>query len=325
MQISKNYRDIKKYKSFEILKSHGLGMLKESIESFFNCEVKFLYEPVKQAKRLFEIDLHENPQRGCYPINNETFLIYARIIESNVLTSGLGILLIGNSITDYKRILNPFEGALTRKLSHLFTSWFDNGSLQLGDELITHAICNYCGRGYFDYRQFYHLINFFHKLRTTTFEGKSFSTGLIITKSFHAYKKKNEANRFGDVFPLVVRKDIKTTFNVDRRFWYLVDGKHSYFIANKDLKIHHFFSIDGNGYNDQDYIDSNTLSLTLKGGDTLFRIENEKLFSIIVSDGIEFIYLENKWRIRNYNFIKSLLKRHISNEEIVNRLLFFVL
>jgi hypothetical protein len=324
MQVSSGYRDLKMFQSFDLLRIHSLGTLKETIESFFNCQVKFLYEPVRQVRRLFNIDLHANPNRGCYPIDDDTFLIYARIIENHSLISGLGILLIGKSIVFHKRILNHFEGALTRKISHSFSCWFEDSSIVFGDELIIHTICNYCGRGYYDYRQFYHLINFFQKLRTTTFEGKSFSSGLIITKSFSAYKKKNNSNRFGDVFPLKQRRSIKSTYIIDRRFWYLADGKSSFFMANKDLQIQHLFVLD-NDYTNVDYIDSNLLSLTLKGGDLLFRIENEKLFSIIIAGGLEFLYLENKWKVRNYSFIKSIIKKEITDDKIINYLLFYLL
>lgn len=324
MEISENYKDLKYLKSFLILKEHGLGILKETLENFLNCKVTYLFEPVRQAKKLFDIDLLLNIKRGCYPINNDTFFIYARVLESNVLISGIGIIITRNNVNGFTKFLNTLEGALAKKLSFSYSSWFENSSMLFGDELIKHCISNYCGRGHYDYRQFHHIIEYFQKLKSTTFEGDSFSTGMIITKSHFAYKKKGDENRYGDIYPLVEKVDLRHTYNIDRRFWYLADGKHCYFVSNKDLKIGHLFIID-NEYGTLDYIDSNSLSMTIKGGDILLKIENEKNFSIIDSDGIEFLYLENRWKIRNYAIVKDEMSKLISQPEIINRLLFFIL
>jgi hypothetical protein len=324
MFISDKYHDIKHFKSFQLLREHGLGILKETIESFFNCKASFFFEPMRQAKRNFDINLHDNPNRGCYPIDEDTFFIYARILDSKTLVSGLGIVLKGKCISNHRSLLNKFEGALTNKLSISFLTWFKNCSLELSDDLLTHTMANFCVRGYVDYRQFEHLILFFHKLKCTTFEGKPFSTGLIITKSHFSYKKIEGNERFGLIFPLVNRINIKSSLSVDRRFWYLADGKHTFFVANKSLEIQHLFVL-GPEYADLDYLDSNSLALTLRGGDTLLRVDNEKQFSVIIPEGIEFLYLENRWKVRNYNLIKEVLRKAISDENVINRILFYVL
>lgn len=324
MEIAENYRDLKKITRFEFLKEHGLGLLKETTSTFFNCSVSFLFEPLKQAEKNFGINLFDNPKRGCYPINENTFFVFARILDEGKLISGIGLVLKGKDISSHKALLNDFEGALSQRLSKSFLNYFEDCSLILGDDLVTHTICNFTTRGYIDYRRFHHLLSYFQKLRTTTFENKSFSTGIIITKSHFAYKKKANNNRGGDIFPLTLKKDLKQTLQIDRRYWYLVDGKQSYYLANNALEINHIFILDPS-YKDINYIDNNMLSKTLKGGDVLFRIENEKQFSIINSDSTEFIYLENKWKMRNYAVIKKQMSLLISNENVINKLLFFVL
>lgn len=324
MKISENYRDIKKFNRFDNLKDYGLEILKETIEDFFNCQATFLFEPSKYATENFNINLLESPQRGCYPIDNDTFFIFARVIESKTLKSGLGIILSGKNIYKLAKFLNSFEGALTGELSQSFIKGFEDSSLILGDNLITHSISNYCIRGHIDYRKFYHLISYFLKLKNTTFESESFSTGLIVTKSFHAYSKKGEEERFGTLFPLSKKYNISNSLKANRRFWYLVDGKNTFYVANKDLEIRNLFVIDEN-YNTLDYLDNNTLALTLKGGDVLFKIENEKQFSIINSDGIEFLCLENRWRLRDYNLTKQLISSVVSDQTVINSLLFYIL
>lgn len=324
MKLSADYRDLRKFNRFKILKNYGLELLKESIEEFFNCKVSFQFEPSIEADKKFGLKLLESPQRGCYPIDDDTFFIFARIIDANSVISGIGIVLNGKNISKHKKFLNCFEGALSGELSQSFSQGFDDGSLILGDDLITHAICNYCIRGYIDYRRFHHLISYFQKLKNTTFESESFSTGLIVTKSFHAYSKKGDEERSGTLHPLTKKANINSTLVPNRRFWYLVDGKHTFYVANKDLEIGNIFVLDDT-YSSLDYLDNNTLTSTLKGGDVLFKIENEKQFSIINSDGIEFLCLENRWRIRNYNLIRELISSVIKDDEVVNFILFYML
>jgi hypothetical protein len=322
--VAEDYRDLKKMQSFNILKWHGLTLLKETVEPFFNCNIEFCFKPIEQAKALFNIDLLENPGRGCYPIDDDTFFLYARVLRKNELISGIGLLLKGKYINFHKHILNDFEGALTRTFSSLFTQWFRESTLVLGDALLTHTICNYCIRARIDYRNFEHLITYFHKLSGTTFEGNSFSTGLIVTKSALSFQRRGDEVRHGQVFALNSPFVIKNSLKIDRRMWYLVDGKNTFYVANKALNVQNIFIVDEK-YAELGYIDNNSLSLTLKSGDTLFRIENEKQFSIINSDGIEFTYLENNWKIRNYNLVKTILRQYIEKENVINDLLFFIL
>lgn len=48
--------------------------------------------------------------------------------------------------------------------------------------------------------------------------------------------------------------------------------------------------------------------------------------SVIVSNGIEFIYQENVWRYRNYQWIKNLIREEISlDEDVYNAILYYVL
>jgi len=322
--ISENYRDLKAFKGFDILKEHGLCLLKETTEAFFNCSVRFLFEPVRQVKKYFNINLHDNPKRGCYPIDDDTFFIYARVLDKNNLTSGLGLILNGKDVSLHKSFMNHFEGALTRSLSKSYQKWFEDCSLIFGDDFILHSICNFSSKGIIDYRRFYHIANLFLKIRTTTFENEPFSTGLIITKSHHAYRGKNEEYRGGSIHLLSDKRALKNTFKIDKRFWYLADGKQCFFVGGKDLYISHLFVLD-ESYKDLGYVDSSFLSLTLKGGDILLRTEGDGDLSIISSENIEFMFLENQWRIRDYQLISKYLGQVIKDDETINRILFFVL
>ncbi len=61
--------------------------------------------------------------------------------------------------------------------------------------------------------------------------------------------------------------------------------------ATKDLHVTHLFVLDP-GYENHNYLDNHALSLTLLGGDALFKLESAKQFSVITADQREFLYLK---------------------------------
>ncbi|WP_439881154.1 hypothetical protein ACSX1A_18675 [Pontibacter sp. MBLB2868] len=324
MRVVDGYIDIEKLAPFKYLREAGLPLLKESIETFLNCKVTFLLNPVEQVRTKYGVTLSSGSEQGCYPIDDDTFLIYARILDADEPISGLGILLKGKPIGSYRGIIQVLEKAVTDKMSSSYKKDFTDCSSLFGDEIIIHTIANYSVQGHIDYQAFQHLLLFFQKLKSTTFEGKSFSTGLVITKAHYTNTKRGKGEPHREIVPLAITKNIKSTLEIDRRFWYLVDGKHTYFVANKDLEIQHMMVMEPTGP-EQEYVDSNALSATLQTGDVMFRVENEKQFSILCSDGVEFVYLENRWRIRDYNIIKSYIHRVVADKRVVDRILYFAL
>lgn len=301
-----------------------MPLLKESIETFLNCKVFFLFDPIEDARKKYKLDLLDSSIKGCFPIDENTFLIFARILEDGKLVSGLGVLLTGKSIGAYRKIIQVLEKSIAEKLSSSYRNNFEDCGSLFGDTIIIDTIANYSVRGHVDYQTFQHLLLFFQKLRSTTFEGRPFSTGLVITRAHYTNTRRGKGESRREILPLTVKKNIKTTLDIDRRFWYLVDGKHTYFVANRHLDIQHMMVMEPTGQ-EQDYVDSNALSATLKNGDVMFRVENEKQFSILCSDGVEFVYLENRWRIRDYNIIKSYIHTVIKDSVVVDRMLYFAL
>jgi hypothetical protein len=63
---------------------------------------------------------------------------------------------------------------------------------------------------------------------------------------------------------------------------------------------------------------------TLKGGDVLLKLKMKKTFSIIDSNGIEFLFQESSWKLRNYNLIKQEINKYIFNQNVINTF-FFIL
>ena len=182
------YRDLGKYPSYKyFLRSGAFHILKETIETFFHCKVEIFPFPETQIKKNLNINILENPRRGYYPIDENNVLIIAHVIEQMKMIGAIGFQLSGDRIGENVKLLNTFEGAISGTFTQEFKNYYKYGTLPFGDELIKHTITNYICQGYYDFRAIRHLLEYFFKLRTTSFEGEFFSTGVILTKSFHDF------------------------------------------------------------------------------------------------------------------------------------------
>lgn len=315
------YTKIKNIKGFIDLEQFGLNILQESLCKFLSCNVIIFINPLAELKK-YDIDILANQKRGFYPIDDDNVIVLGRILEQDKMISAIGLRISKPGIKKSARFLTILEGALTHTLTAEYQTRFNHCKFKLGDELLMHFIANYLSKGGYDYRHIRHLIDYFNKLRTTSFEGKYFSTGLIMTKAHFDYQI--EGKRFGKTYALKNNVSLANTVEIDRRIWYLVDGKKSFFVSNKSLVLTQLFVVD-HEYENENYIDSHVLAKSLKGADLLFKLENEKLFSIINSDNIEISYSENHWKYRDFNFVRSIFENHFKDSELIESLLFFII
>ena len=316
-----DYILINKINGYSNLEQFGLTILQSTIASFLSCEVKIFTNPLLELQD-YNINILANEKRGFYPLDDDNIIVLGRIMnDDRKLISSLGIKLSKKGIKYSGNFLTKLEGALTHTLTQEYHNNFGNCKYSLGDELILHTICNYVSKGGYDNRLIRHLISIFQKLRTTSFEGSFFSTGLILTKSHYAY---NKNARFGSSYSLKRPFSLANQCQIERRIWYLVDGKKTFFMCNKSLSVDQLFVLDKE-YQEANYIDSHTLAKSLKGADLLFKVENEKSFSIINTSNIEISYIENQWKFRDYTYIRKLFLAHFNNMDIVESILFFII
>lgn len=315
------YTEIKKLHAFKIFKKHTLEILMETMVNFFGCKVEVIVYPEKDFLENYKINIHDNINRGFYPLDANNVLILGRMFKNGQLLSAIGFKLSNIDVVKYTKILNIFEHTLSYHLKLELKYFFQESSIIFGDFIIKQTIAKYVSNGYYDSRQVTHLIEYFFKLRTTSFEGNYFSTGAIFTKSTDIL----DGKRFGEVKKLSNPFSINTTNIINKRIWYLVDGKTSYFLGNKNLHFENLFIINEE-YSKSNFLDNHSLALTLKGGDFVIKIENEKLLSLTTADGSEFIFFENQWRYRNYSFLKKIIETNISTDvKLINSILFYIL
>ncbi|MBW3467495.1 hypothetical protein EGN73_06665 [Arthrospiribacter ruber] len=312
-------------KNFSNFKRDALGILINHLEDFISAEITCYLYPIKQLKKQYNIVIEENPKRGVYQLDENNVIIIPKVYHNKDIIARIAFSIKKPNVSIDKKIFNVLEGAISKNLSRAYIFGFRETIQYFDDGLIEKVIANYFSKGYYNPSRIIYLLNYFHKLRTTSFEGQFFSTGMILTRAGHAFGEKHNQNRSGKAHALISQQELEG-HSIERRFWFMVDGKQSYFLCNRSMTITHLFNLTAEKESEFNYINSLTLSKTLKGGDVLLRIESEKELSVITSEGIEFIYQENKWKYRNYNYIEKLIKSNISfNESSYNHLIFYIL
>lgn len=165
-------------------------------------------------------------------------------------------------------------------------------------------------------------IDYFDKLRTTSFEGEYFSTAMILSSKSTIENYKKLYSEYGDEILTGISRYVSLYDKIDRRFWYLIDGKNSFYVCNEALNISRVLTLDDT--RSSSFINNHMLSDNLNENEILFRINNEKEYSVI-SNKQEFTYIENKWKYRNYSYIETIFKKYTTlNNNCITSLLFFV-
>jgi hypothetical protein len=198
--------------------------------------------------------------------------------------------------------------------------------MECGERLVLAIISTMISKGRYDGYKINHAIQYFHRIKDMTFEGNHFSTAAIITKSYYAYKGKHSHDRDGEIHALTNKIDLVKEFEINKRMWFLADGKTSLFIANNKLEIANIYILKKHDIPLSDYLDRYLMKDTIAGSDVLIRVINHNQMSIITSDGLEFINLEGIWHVRYYDELQRIFLRATNmDEKRVRELLFFVL
>lgn len=313
--------NIAEVKNFRGFKRDAQSVFTIAVSKFFSAEVKTYVRPIEQFEKLFAIRILKQPLRGVY-ITDSHILLVGKVFSGKIPEYFFGVSIKRNHLIRNNNIYNDLESVLTNGLTTAYQNSFKHSIQLFDDNLIKKVIAKYCSSGYYEPAKFVFLIDYFSRLRTTSFEGKYFSTGLILTKSSYGYKGKSEKEKRDINFHSLLDVYQIRDQEIKRRFWYLADGKRTFFLGDKLLSVNAICTLkDDSNIN---FVDSLTLSNILKGGDVLFRVENEKEFSIVQSDQSEFIYSENSWRYRDYTGLIDLLNTKYKIEKtVIERLLFF--
>lgn len=298
-------------------------LLETTLSEFFSADVSVICNPIVRFSRDFDIDIRENEKREVYfpdSVSNNTALLVVRVVYNKEYYF-LGIVIKLKLIRTISKALNCTVKALASTLNLCASSYFTNAYHLLDESLANEIITRIISVGYNPYRIKY-LIRYLLRLRSTTFEGKYFSSGLIVVRSRDCIYKDLISKGKGTLINLTKRVSIFDPIN--NRDWFLSDGIYSFYLltANQGYIKDVFIP----SYNASDFLSQSMLKSAVWGHDLLFRIENGRDLSIITSKGIEIINQENTWRYRDYGLLYKVIKECIDiNDEVFQSLLYFIL
>lgn len=304
--------DYKEFSNFELsgkFKVDTVPTLIPTLQRFLGCKVDFIDAPKRYLTERHRIDILENPSRGCYPINDNEVILLGRILPHGKLLSAMGFRLHKGAFRHYTKLLNILERSLTNEVTRGWEQHFRNAPFSFGQQFLERTLARYCAVS--SPSQFRFIIHEFDKLSRTTLEGRPFTTGLLLTRSIHSFGTRNvdKKTRGGIVVELNSPKKISYVPKLEKRFWYLVDGKTSFYISDHLHRIKHIlFPEASTGY----YQDSANF---LQRADALLRVTANNEFSVMSSNGIEFVFQENCWRARSFQLLKDLMSAAVAMEE----------
>lgn len=313
-----NFTKVKGYRNF-IQGAHKV--LINTLSDFFSAEVDINFEPLNGFKKVQGNIIRDNIFRNVYVLDKNTILLICSIHVEDIVYV-LGIILAAKNIGDRKssRIFNIVAETISTSLRQAFPTSFRKSYMLVNEQLMTCVVGRYVSKFCYNYYRMHYLLDFFNALRSTTFEGKYFSTGLIITKSLFDFKKQVDD---GKGYVMYLNSPKKFSDSIDTRFWYLVDGYTSYYLTDLKKDIHYMYV-----YNtaNQGYLSRILLGKALHRIDVLLRANNGRELSVITSNNIEFIYQENVWRFRDYQWLRSRILEELPLEDkVYNAILYFVL
>ncbi len=318
----KPIRELPGYKQFR----KGKVLLGEYLSELLNCEVEFIETSIDEFVKDTGIDILSNVNRNAY-LENETVILSVKILEKKVLKALFPICLRGKTLnmidtSFYEKLVTT----ITLSLSTCASKRFEGAEYFMGDYLRERVIYSCFMKSNMDVYRFCFLIECLKKLGLTTFENENFSTGFILTNSAHDYIKNKEHDRNGVVYSLNEKKSLfHQSVHIDRRNWYLADGKTSFFLINENAKPSYLYVAPYDA-EISNFWDSYSLKNILYGRDIAFRVINSKQISITDSSGIEFICIEGTWKYRNYNIIRKIIQDKSGlDEEYIDALLYFVI
>lgn len=306
-------------RGYEYFKREAHKLLIETLSDFFGVEVRLHFKPLSELQH-YGIDITQDPGRTVYPVDSNTVIVLCNAVSDGERYY-LGIKFTANHIGEETKIFNVTSKAINACLNQCVYSDFKNAISYMGDRLIVRLIGKQLEPAGYSSSKVMHMVDKFVGLRSTTFEGKHFSTGLLLTRSLHDFKKKGDEGRSGELLTLNVANGYLKKIN--NRYWYMADGFRTFYVTDLKSDIRHMFvytDVEGNHFKNM------VLYKTLKGGDVLIRTEAGREVSVITSDGVEFINQENCWRYRDYELLKKRILKELNlNEDVYNSLLYYVL
>lgn len=316
----KNINELESYKNFSI----GRIFVITFLSNLLNCVANLQEQTIEKCIAYLGVDILKNVEQNVYILNENKVALIVKVYKDNQVEALLPITLDGVKLATLdKGLLEDITASLSGSFTECYKREFRDERRTFNVLFQNKTIWKYVAQQLCSFDKFDYLIEYAKQLMLLTFENEPFSTGFILSQSIHDYKKNREHNRGGTLYALQDSLNIARKIEPDRRFWYHVDGNSSYFIFDKNLDIKSMYVAPVKD-SIQDFWDEYSIKDVLWGRDLLFRTTTNKQLSIINSDGIEFLYSEGKWRLRDFKRLKLILQETTSLGNVLDSLLYFI-
>lgn len=318
--------NISTLENYDKFRKTGLPLLHQYLCELLNSEVNIEEHLIEIFEKYIGLDLSENVKKYAYIKSDDEIVLSIKVIEDEGIKAILPIYIVGPLIgTISISYLEQIGSAISIVMTQCYCQHFNGAERMFGEYLQDKVIYSCFAKRIFEVDRISFLISYLKKLCLQTFEGKDFSTGFILTRSFHDYASGKEHARGGIIYKLVHPHDIFRNMKPDRRIWYLADGNTSFYLMDNHFVLNDIYAIQE--YSEMErFWEGYLLSDILWGGDLLFRVINRNQISVVNSEGIEFIAVENSWKLRDYKIINQLIKNSTSmTDEMVTCLLYYII
>jgi hypothetical protein len=217
-------------------------------------------------------------------------------------------------VADSARVFDAFAAAMRLGHDESRRRGFTDATRTLGDGLIALTVAKYLAHDAPTEAAVLHLIELFGKLRSATFEGEPFTTGLLFLPSVEALTP-----GVGTLSPLTRPHALYDAHALDKRFWFMVDGRKTFYVCDGTLRARHAFTFPHRS-------SRQWLDRAVGAGAALFRVTSRSEFAVSTPDGLDFSYHNDSWRLRDYRAIYAAVRHRLDcSREVLDALLPFVL
>lgn len=319
-------KNVSELKNYDCFRKTGLMLLHRYLKELLNCEVNIEEQPIDNFSKYMNIDFEENIKQYAYVVSENKVVLSIKVIEEDAIIALLPIYLVGKMVGMIsKSYLEQIGSAISIELTKCYKLNFNSAELLMGDSLENRVIHSCFAKRIYEVDRFNYLISYLKKLCLLTFENECFNTGFILTNSGYDYVKETVHKRNGIINQLSDSYDLNRAIRPDRRFWYMADGKTTYYLLSAS---HHIESLFTAPYDSSMALFWKNYSMEdiIWGVDIAFRVINHNQISIMASDGVEFIGIENTWKMRDYKIIKKIVQENANlTESIVDCVLYYVM
>lgn len=311
----------------QVFKRKGLGIFLDRISHLFNCKANFIEAPLKIMNEICDFDITKNPEAEVYFSENESVFLLCKVCDSKKEEGVFAVELSGNLIKQYpKELLKGAAQSLGMIVTGLLATHFQDAIYDLDERMTRNVVSRCLSRGKYNNKIILFLLRYLENLKSMTYEAEAFSTGFILSHNPQEYSEADTDFRNGNLYKLREGFNLTDEASIHKREWFLANGNTSFYLADKDLHTEGLFIRTGYDPRLINFVDSYTLSKILDGKDIAFRIINKNQSSVVTAEGIEYMKIENVWKVRNYNFLMQFLKSLLElSHDFVNTLLFFVI